>query len=884
MADNDRPQGRKKRVGSGGGGVFRRGEGVSGKTGGPVGDADAYADRKDGAAGGQGDKEGRTVSVPSSLGGGGSLGGGSLGGSSTSGGGTSSGTGSSLGGGLLGGLLGSLLGGSSSSAGGAGTGDTQTGGATPTGGGTGGTPSAGRKATGCSPKMLLLLVIVIAIVAVVAYLMSRSADDGTGDGSSLATTATSGLASATSQSTITTTGPTGSTVVTSVSQAARDKRTVLRGNGNDVATIMVYMCATDLESQGGMATADLNEMLYAEDSSKVNVIIETGGTSGWRNNVISNSTNQRYLVTNQGLQLIQDNMGRRSMVDPATLADFIKYGKATYPADRYMLVMWDHGGGSLTGYGYDQNFKNDSMTLDELATALKNGGCTFDVIGFDACLMATLETAMVLEPYADYMVASEETEPGIGWYYTGWLSALAQNSSMATTDLGKRLIDDYVANCRSKTPQSQATLSLIDLAELKGTVPNAFASFASSTNGLIDTESYQTVASARGDAKEFAASSQINQIDLIDFAENLGTPEATAFAKVLRGCIKYNRTSTNISNANGVSIYFPSSRLSQLNSMLSTYERIGIASEYSECIRSYASLAASGQVTSSGSGNMLDSLLGGLLGGSSSGSGSSGSGAGAAVGALLEAFLNKGNFSKFTGAADGSPGWLDVERMQAAIQYLEDNRFDASALQITEKGGRRVLALSDEQWRLVQYMEMNVFLDDGEGFIDLGLDNVYEYNDDGDLIMEYDGTWLALNGQIVAYYLVSDDHEGDLYSIRGRVPALLNDQLVDIIIVFSNEYPDGMVLGAQVKYDTETETGTVAKGLIDIVAGDRIDYLCDYYTYEGEYTDTYYLGDQYTATGEWTVENLSVGDNDYQMTYRVTDIYGNQYWTPAVSD
>ena len=141
-------------------------------------------------------------------------------------------------------------------------------------------------------------------------------------------------------------------------------------------------------------------------------------------------------------------------------------------------------------------------------------------------------------------------------------------------------------------------------------------------------------------------------------------------------------------------------------------------------------------------------------------------------------------------------------------------------------------------------MEMNVFLDDGEGFIDLGLDNVYEYNDDGDLIMEYDGTWLALNGQIVSYYMVSDDHDGDTYSIKGRVPALLNDQLVDIIVVFDNENPDGVVLGAQVKYDAEaTQTGTVARGLLDIVAGDKIDYLCDYYTYDGTYNDTYYLGE-----------------------------------------
>jgi len=222
--------------------------------------------------------------------------------------------------------------------------------------------------------------------------------------------------------------------------------------------------------------------------------------------------------------------------------------------------------------------------------------------------------------------------------------------------------------------------------------------------------------------------------------------------------------------------------------------------------------------------------------------------------------------------------------MKESVDVYKENQFDASALVITEKGDQRVLSLSEKQWDLVQYMEMNVFVDDGEGFIDLGLDNIYEYNEDGDLIMDYDGTWLALNGNIVSYYLVSDDRSRDTYSIKGRIPALLNDQLVDIIVVFDNEEPYGLILGAQIKYDQEPETETIAKGLLGIVEGDRIDFLCDYYTYEGEYDDTYYLGNQYTATGEWEIENLSIGINDYQMTYRITDIYGNQYWTPSITN
>jgi len=671
-------------------------------------------------------------------------------------------------------------------------------------------------------------------------------------------------------------------VDTTVSPLARDKFTSLVGNGDDVATIMVYMCGTDLEANGGMATADLQEVLNSQISDKVNIIVETGGASSWKNKVISNRTNQRYQVTSDGLRLLERDLGKKSMVKSETLSDFIRYSKSNFPADRYALIFWDHGAGSLSGYGYDQNYPGDSMTLDEISKALRSGGCQFDFVGFDACLMATLETAMVLEPYADYMIASEEVEPGIGWYYTGWISALSENSSMPTTSLGKKLIDDYVAQVKKDTPRSQATLSLIDLAELKGTVPSSFAAFASSTGELIDKNDYQAVSNARAGTKEFARSSQINQIDLIDFAEKLGTSEAKDFADVLRGCIKYNRLSTNITNANGVSIYFPYGKLSTLDPMLETYDEIGIDESYSDCIKSFASVTAGGQITSGGAGNLLETLLQGLSGAQQPSQSQQMTGADA-VEMLLNAFLEKGDFSSITGGK-AAPAWLDVNRMKSSVDYYKDNRLTASDLVIEEKGGQRVLSLTEDQWALVQTMEQNVFIDDGEGFIDLGLDNVFEYNDDGDLVMEYDGTWLTLNGNIVSYYMMSDDRYGDTYSTKGRVPAMLNGQLVDIIVVFDNDYPNGRVLGAQKKYDPATETETVAKGLIDIVRGDKIDFLCDYYTYDGEYSDTYYLGKQYTATGEWTVENLKLTNRNYQMTYRITDIYNNKYWTPSVTN
>jgi hypothetical protein len=800
-------------VGTGGGGVQRRGTGQSGRTGGPVGDSSGYSDRQ------------RSAPVHRK---------------STS---------------------------------------SRTPGTTPFG--AGGLPSglSGLASGGGCVKYIVIAGIVLVILYVLASMLGGGPEEGLDSGGITST----GFVPASATAATTYIDEGAYPVSTAVSPLAREKRTVLKGDGTDSATVMVYLCGTDLEAQGGMATADLNEMLHAEISEQVNIIIETGGAYRWQNSVISNKTNQRYRATPEGLELLEGDVGKRSMVDPATLADFIRYCAANYPADRYMLVMWDHGAGTLKGFGYDQYFPGDSMTLDEIAAALAEGGVAFDVIGFDACLMATLETAVVLEPHADYMIASEEVEPGIGWHYTGWITTLSENTSLPTTELGKRLIDDYVAEVKKQTPRSQATLSLIDLAELKGTVPSTLAAFSASTTELIDSDDYRTVSDARAGTKEFSPSARLDQIDLVHFAENVGTREAKTLADALRGCIKYNRTSANITNANGVSVFFPYGGLSQVSSILDTYEDIGLGEEYREFVRSFASVSAGGQVAASGSNNMLGVLLSGMSGGTSAPP-TPGSPGADAIQALLEAFLSSGDFGSLSSLAGDPAGWLDTDRMQAATTYYVNNQFDPSALRITEKDGQWVLALSQAQWDLVQFMEMNVFVDDGEGFIDLGLDNVYEYNDEGALVMEYDGTWLALNGNIVSYYLETDDHYGDTYTIRGRVPAILNDQMVDIIVVFNDENPYGEVLGAQKRYDPETQTETVAKGLIDIVSGDRIDFLCDYYTYEGEYRDTYFLGDQYVATGTWEIENLPVGDLPYQMTYRITDIYGNRFWTPSVSD
>ncbi len=665
----------------------------------------------------------------------------------------------------------------------------------------------------------------------------------------------------------------------SVADGARAKRTVIKGGGRDTVTIMVYMCGTDLESNGGMATFDLQEMAAAQISDNVNLIVFTGGCEHWENNVVSNRVNQIYRIENGGLTCINQNAGNSSMTDPKTLSDYIRFCAENFPADRNELILWDHGGGSISGYGYDEKHKNSgSMTLAGINQALSSSGVEFDFIGFDACLMATLENAMMLSKYADYMIASEETEPGVGWYYTNWLTALSQNTSLPTIEIGKQITDDFVNVCAQRCPGQQTTLSVVDLAELETTVPDALSNFSEKTSKLIQSKDYKIVSNARSQTREFAQTQSIDQVDLINLADNIGTSESKKLSKMLTSAIKYNLTSRNMTHAYGLSIYFPYKTVSKVDKMLETYEQIGMDENYARCISQFAGMSVSGQAVSGGSGSPLGSLLGTL--------GSSGGGINADSITQILNGLAGGNYGGVSGLTSSNVDFLSTllgsgRSIDDTAEYLEENMIDESNIVWSENDdGQIVMNLTSKEWDLVQNLELNMFYDDGEGFIDLGLDNVYEFDDEGNLIGENDNTWLSINGQPVAYYFMSDIDDGESYTILGRVPAMLNGTRVDLILSFDSENPNGRILGARTDYDEET-TETVARGLTELKAGDKLDFLCDYYSYNGEYQDSYYLGEPMTVTDNMLISNTDVGGST-KATYRITDIYNKHYWTPPI--
>ena len=627
----------------------------------------------------------------------------------------------------------------------------------------------------------------------------------------------------------------------SVAPGARERYTALLGNGRDTVTIMVYMCGTDLESRSKMGTMDLQEMLNASFGNDVNLLVYTGGCKGWQNTVVSSTTNQIWQIKDGKMACLEKDLGSVPMTDPDVFSGYIRWCAENYPASRYELILWDHGGGSVSGYGYDEKFASSgSMDLSGLDRALKDAGVKFDFIGFDACLMATAETALTMAQYADYLIASEETEPGVGWYYTDWLTALEKNPSMPTIELGQQIVDSFVDTCAQKCRGQSTTLSVVDLAELEATLPDVLADFSRSTAKLIREQSYQTVSNARSGAREFAPSSRIDQVDLVHLAKNLGTKEGEALSKVLLSAVKYNRTSADMTNAYGLSIYFPYRKTAAVSRAASTFERIGMDDAYTQCIRQFADVVDSGQAVSGGSDSPLPALLG-MLGGAGSG--------GDDISALLASVLGGRS--------------LDMEN---ANEYLTAHRFpDEALVWQTGEDGVPVLRLNEQQWGLVQDLELNLFYDDGEG----GLLGVNE------------GTWLAVEGQPVAYYHTATVDDGTSYAITGRVPVLHNGSRAELILTFDTERPQGYVAGVQTVY-LNGETDTVAKSQSELQPGDTLEFLCDYYSYDGDYQDSYLLGDPLIVTEEeLTVSDVPL-DGVTRASYRFTDIFGKHHWTPTL--
>ena len=239
--------------------------------------------------------------------------------------------------------------------------------------------------------------------------------------------------------------------------------------------LAIYMVGSDLEEDDESGTKDLLELIEGYESlpndSSLAVVVAFGGANkrGWRGmkfadarRIIDDAEDGRF-GDESGPNAYLRRYDDANMDDERSLRTFLDFLADEYPAtESRFLTLWDHGN-AYKGFGGDTNFGSPQMSLDAMAAAFQGSRRgAFDMIGFDACLMASLEVARYVYPYARFMLASEELEPGHGWLWSEVVRAYALEDSVA--DAGKRMVDNFVQDVHGGPRFDGRTLSLVDLA------------------------------------------------------------------------------------------------------------------------------------------------------------------------------------------------------------------------------------------------------------------------------------------------------------------------------------------------------------------------------------------------------------------------------------
>lgn len=219
-------------------------------------------------------------------------------------------------------------------------------------------------------------------------------------------------------------------------------------------SILFYFAGCELESGSGAGSSDLREILRAELPDCAQVFVLTGGSERWQIDDALSRRTSVLAVEDHGFRLLKqwDDL---SCCSAKALTRYLRICAAQQPAEHCLLIFWGHGLGRL-GVGYDRLNGSDILSPEEIREGILQSGMSVELIGFDACSMASLETVHALKDVCRYIVASPEPESLKGWPQHVWLRSATPDAEAT----GRLIVDSVNAGCgRSGEAQS---LSLID--------------------------------------------------------------------------------------------------------------------------------------------------------------------------------------------------------------------------------------------------------------------------------------------------------------------------------------------------------------------------------------------------------------------------------------
>jgi len=592
-----------------------------------------------------------------------------------------------------------------------------------------------------------------------------------------------------------------------------------------------YLCGSDLETGGGFATIDLMEMMEVQLPDNVNVVIQTGGAAVWQNEYMDPAKIQRWLFNSEGLKLIWEqptvNMGSAQ-----TLYEFLHYANTNYPADKVAVTFWNHGGGSVSGAAFDEIHGLDSLDLAEMYQAFdavwpaNTASPALELVGFDTCLMATIDVASVFQNFSKYLVASEEVEPGNGWLYSGWLGALASDPTMEGDDLGIAICNTYYEGCEAVGTQDQTTLSLTDLTKLTPLL-EAYEAFgqeafaAAAQNPGFFAQLGRIAAQSENYGGNTREQGYTNMVDLGHLARQTAwmLPSAQAVSDALADCIVHQVAGMYRAEATGLSCYY--SYNSDLNDF-SGYLSVGTGVAFKHLY--YYGLT--GELAEGG-----------------------------------EEYLAS----------------LDIEALPEIVT-LEDMGWDGAPLDLNEDG-TAFLTLGPDATNILSGIGFSLFYVDEENdqMLLLGTDNdIIADWENGIFYDNFRGVWGAIDGRLVYMELSFEGESYNLYS----VPVLLNGEAYNLQVVYDFEAEEWSILGASQGLDA---SGMASKELRLLSEGDVITTIWKMASYSGEDDFEMYAADELTVTADTAFGEAPLFDGVYNMVFEMRDSSGGCVYSDPVT-
>lgn len=617
--------------------------------------------------------------------------------------------------------------------------------------------------------------------------------------------------------------------------------------------VMEYVIATDLESKRGLASVNIEQIRKAsKEGENMTVVLQVGAAERLYTDGMEDGSYARYAVQDGKIEKVRDLDPSLCMAEKESLADFIRWTKENYPADRYMLVFWDHGGGLTYGYGSEQLNKradnDDAMPTSEIAKAIEEAGVQFDLIGFDTCLMQDFDLAYSLEPYADYFLASEESESGFGWNYTLGFSELAKNPGISTEDFGTSMVasfDPYNTASKDGETDTQSTLSLLDMTYVKPAHEKLDQLFAEEKRAIEESsDNYANISIAASGAYTFMGRTQIDLVDYLtrlqglDYENNILTDtQYKELSDAIKACVVV-RNANSGTGVNGVAFCFPVKDLSSYSPTYTQLDAMGLEAERAMC-NDYFSIMAS-QQTKALSSNSFLSLI--------------------AVDYTKEPWYVK--------------GFEDYDTAEAFID-----------IPLKDTGAGYQIELPDKAWKNIVDCQVAVYMHTQQGRMYLGSDHIGALDANGNPMVALENSWPHIGGALICYNAdqARETEEGTVFS--GTTRALLNgDTQIELQIECdpvkegSDQPMEAHILGYQLVNDP---LPFMEKGLLTLEAGDTLQFLFDYYDNEGKYvtTDTYGKKVRVLRENGLEVRDEPFGECDLEFGGRLTDIYQRTFLT-----